>query len=327
MPPAALPPTPPKQRRTRRKSSRSLMKALLFIIIVIVIAAVAYAGYLVYKIDSALDQAGTADTAPVTKPVSANPVTVLLLGIDTRPKSASLNTDVIMIASLNPQRKTATVVSVPRDTLVKASGYSQSKANSYYAAFLHNNKSTADAKTKALFGKYLNVPIDYVARIDFKGFEEIVDQLGGLTLDVDMNMCYTDKQDGTSIKLTKGTHNLNGGQTLDFVRYRKGNCQNAADSNDIERNERQQQVIGEMIGKLKSFDGLLKLGSVIEAAGKNVETDIPSSQIKSFIRTYMGIDRDKINYVHLVGEWHSPYINIGADELKKAQTALQEQLK
>lgn len=325
MPSAALPPLPP--RRSRQNGYWSLGKALLFIVILIIVAALAYIGYMYYKINIAIDHAGADNAAPVTKPIQDNPITILLLGIDTRPKNPSMNTDVIMVASLNPQRKSATVVSIPRDTLFKLNGYSQGKANSYYAAFHRSSLKTADANTKALFGKFMNVPIDYVAKIDFKGFEEIVDQLGGLTLNVDMNMCYTDKQDGTAIKLAKGIQNLSGSKTLDFVRYRKGNCQSAADSNDIERNERQQQVIGEIIGKLKSFDGLLKLGSVIEAAGKNVESDIPSSQIKSLIRTYIGIDRDKIGYVHLEGEWHSPYINIGAEELKKAQIALQDQLR
>ena len=302
------------------------MKTLWFIIILVLLGGIGYAAYLYYQVDTAIGKAGTDDSAPVAKPVHANPVTVLLLGIDTRPKTGSLNTDVIMVVSLNPERKTASVVSIPRDTLLKVSGYSQNKANSYYAAFYNSSRKTADDKTKTLFSKYLNVPIDYVAKIDFKGFEEIVDRIGGLELNVDMNMCYTDQYDGTSIRLKKGTQVLNGSQTLDFVRYRKGNCQNAEDSNDIERNERQQQVIGQMLATLKSPSGLLKLGSVIEAAGDNVDTDIPSSQIKSFIRTYMDIDRDKINYVHLEGEWDSPYIIIHSDELKTAQAALQEQL-
>lgn len=317
-----MPPLPP--RRTKR---RVWTKALLFIVVILLIAVLAYAGYTYFKINSAIDKMGAPDTVTASRPVSSNPVTVLLLGTDSRPENPSLNTDVIMVVSLNPDRKSAAVVSIPRDTLIKVSGYSQLKANAYYAAFHNANKATADAKTKTLFGKYLNVPIDYVARIDFKGFADVVDQFGGLTLDVDMNMCYTDKWDGTAIRLTKGTHLLNGSQTLDFVRYRKGNCQNAADSNDIERNERQQQVIGQMVGKLKSVEGVLKLGSVIEAAAGNVKTDIPASEIKSFVRTYMGIDRDKINYVHLVGEWQSPYIYVRSDELKQAQAALREQLK
>ncbi|GAA3403886.1 LCP family protein [Paenibacillus hodogayensis] len=323
-----MPPTAPQKRAPKSaRSGKAVMKTILFIVIVILLAALGYAGYMLYKINGALESAGAPDTAPVSKPVSDNPVTVLLLGTDTRPQNPSLNTDVMMVVSLNPQRKTAAVVSIPRDTLLKVSGYSQNKANAYYAGFHNSNKATAYAKTKALIGKYLNVPIDYAAKIDFNGFKEVVDNLGGLKLDVDMNMCYTDKEDGTAIRLTKGIHTLNGSQTLDFVRYRKGNCQNSAESNDIERNARQQQVIGEMIGKLKTVDGVFKLGSVIEAIGNNVDTDIPSSQIKSLMRTYIGIDRDKINYVHLEGEWRSPYIIVGSGELKKAQTALQEQLR
>ncbi|RKN86924.1 LCP family protein [Paenibacillus ginsengarvi] len=322
MPSTALPPVHP-----RRPPKKRIKKTIWFIIFVIIIAVIAYGAYLLYKINSAIDKVGAPDSAAVTKPVSDNPVTVLLLGLDSRPKSASLNTDVIMVASFNPARKTASVVSIPRDTLIKVSGYSQLKANAYYAAFHQANKATADKKTKELFGKYLSVPIDYVARIDFKGFEDIVDQLGGLQLQVDMNMCYTDKWDGTNIRLTEGSHLLNGKQALDFVRYRKGNCQNASESNDIERNERQQQVIGQMVAKLKSVEGVLRLGSVIESASGSVETDIPASQIKSFIRTYMGIDRDNIKYVHLTGEWQSPYIYIRPDELKQAVAALQEQRK
>jgi hypothetical protein len=65
---------------------------------------------------------------------------------------------------------------------------------------------------------------------------------------------------------------------------------------------------------------------VTEAAGKNVDTDMPSSQIKSLIRTYMSLNRDSIIYVHLEGEWRSPYIYVGSAELKKAQLALQNQL-
>lgn len=329
MPPSSLPPrSRAKVKSAGKKSAGPFLKTFIVLILILIAGALAYGGYIYYKLNEAIDKAGSGDAAsPIVKPVKENPITVLLLGVDTRPKSGSLNTDVIMVATLNPERKSAAVVSIPRDTLIKLNGYSQAKANSYYASFYNSDKKTADAKTKKLFSDYLKVPVDYIARVDFKGFEDVIDKLGGLSIDVDMNMCYVDHYDGTNIKLTKGTQNLNGSKTLDFVRYRKGNCQNAEDSNDIERNKRQEQVINKTIDKMKSLDGLLKLGEVIESAGANVETDIQSSQIKSFIRTYMGINRDKINYVHLEGEWHSPYINVSQEELKQAQAALQEQLK
>jgi polyisoprenyl-teichoic acid--peptidoglycan teichoic acid transferase len=316
---SSLPP-----RRPNRKS-RFLLKSFLIIFISLVIGALGYAGYIYWQINQAIEHVGT--DAPVAPAQSAKskPLTVLLLGTDTRAETGSMNTDVIMVASLNPNTHSAALVSIPRDTQMKLSGIKLNKANAFYANYMAADKKTADAKTKDLFGRFLNVKIDYVAKIDFKGFEEVIDKLGGLTIDVDMDMCYVDKYDGTNIKLKKGVQPLDGQKTLDFVRYRKSNC-GTAESNDMERNERQQQVIDKMLGKLKSVEGVLKLDQVIESIGNNVKTDIPSAQIKTFIATYIGIDRDKINYVHLEGDWQSPYVILKNEEIKAAQKALRTTL-
>lgn len=316
-----------KGKTAKRSRLRTLIRSALLLIGVAAIGLVGYAAYLYYLVDEAFHQssAGAVDAA-AARSVGSEPVAVLLLGTDTRPESPSLNTDVIMVAALNPATRSATVVSVPRDTLVQVKGYSQEKANAYYAAFRHNNKKEAVQKTKALFGSYLGIPIDYMVRVDFSGFERIVDSFGGLTVDVDMAMCYTDTYDGTSIRLKEGRQRLDGRQTLDFVRYRKGNCERAKDSNDIERNERQQQVVSRLLDTMRSPQGLLRLGSAIRAGGQSVETDMPPDQIKSLIWTYMGIQRDKINYIHLEGQWRSPYIRIDAKELKQATAALIGQL-
>ncbi len=307
-------------RKSNRKS-RWLLKTFLTLFSIVLLAGLSYAGYLYIQINNAIESVGT--DAPVIPDQSAKkkPLTVLLLGTDTRAETGSLNTDVIMVASLNPETKSATVLSIPRDTQIKLSGVKTNKANAFYANFMAADKKTADAKTKDLFGRFLNIKIDYVTKIDFKGFEQVIDKLGGLTIDVDMDMCYRDHADGTNIKLKKGVQELNGEKTLDFVRYRKSNC-GTAESNDMVRNERQQQVIDKTIGSLKSIEGVLKLGQVIEAMGNNMKTDIPSAQIKTFIGTYIGIDRDKINYIHLEGDWQSPYIILKNEDIKAAQTAL-----
>lgn len=323
---------PPRKRKKQSGIGR-FFKFVLTLFLVALVAIVGYAGYLYFELNQAIDQAssGNAGQPERTAPVPAGkPMTILLLGTDTRQETGSLNTDVIMVATLNPERKSATLVSIPRDTYIKMSGYRSGKVNAVYANLYSSDKRTADQKTKEFFGRYLNVDIDQIAKVDFKGFEEIIDKMGPLTIDVDMNMCYVDKYDGTNINLKKGVQSLNGKETLDFVRYRKSNCRGAAEtaeSNDIDRNARQQQVINEMAGKLKSFGGILKLGPIIDAIGRNVRTDIASSSIKNLMGTYIGIDRDKINYIHLEGKWDSPYIIMGTDELKKAQAALQQQLK
>ncbi|MDF2669199.1 MAG: transcriptional regulator [Paenibacillus sp.] len=311
----ALPPRLPKRK------SRWLLKTFITLFTLVLLAGLSYAGYLYIQLNQAIEHVGT--DAPVAPEQSAKKkaLTILLLGTDTRAETGSLNTDVMMVASLNPNTKSATLVSIPRDTQIKLSGVKTNKANAFYANFVAADKKTADAKTKELIGRFLDVKIDYVTKIDFQGFEEVIDRLDGLTIDVDMDMCYTDKADGTNIKLKKGVQTLYGQKALDFVRYRKSNC-GTAESNDMERNARQQQVMDKILAKLKSVDGVLKLGQVIEAVGNHIKTDIPSEQIKTFIGTYIGIDRDKINYIHLEGEWESPYILLSNADLKAAQTAL-----
>ncbi|MBO9604940.1 MAG: LCP family protein [Paenibacillaceae bacterium] len=327
--PPGLQPQPGRTGRSRSRSVvwRRFVKPLLWIVLLLLVASAAYAAYLYFfKLDPMLDRIGTDQTVASADQASRKPYALLLLGLDTRPETGSLNTDVIMVAALNPQRKSAVVVSVPRDTYVKAAkGLPAGKANAWYAAATKGGKTSGEA-VKSAFGAWLNIPIAYMATIDFRGFEDVVDALGGVRANVDMAMRYVDKADGTNIDLQPGEQKLSGKQALDFVRYRKSN-QGTAESSDLERNSRQQAIVSAIIGKLQSASGIMRLGGVIDAAGDNVETDIPKSQLVSFLKTYAGISGDNIQYIHLGGDWRSPYIYVPAGELAEAQKALAATLK
>jgi polyisoprenyl-teichoic acid--peptidoglycan teichoic acid transferase len=324
-------PLPPRSRARQEGKSRPLLKLFIWIIVIVIVGALgAAAWYLngIYQhVDDAIDSMGTQEKVEPQQSAKVKPLTILLLGKDTRKETGSLNTDVIMVASLNPAKDSATIVSIPRDTMVKLNGYRTNKANAYYANFYVEDKATAMKETKLLFGKYLDVPIDYTAIINFQGFVDVVDHLGPLSIEVDQNMCYRDNFDGTNIQLKQGLQMLNGDKTLDFVRYRHSNCNpKTPESSDIERNQRQKDVLNQLIDKMKSVNVLPKIGPMITSVGRNVETDIPSDQIKQLIQTYIGIDRDKINYIHLQGTWQSPYIVLTAEELADAKLALKKQL-
>lgn len=335
-PPTPTGPLPPRTRHraAKPKRSRPVLKAFLWFLFIIFLFVAGYLVYLYYKIDAAIDTIGAPPAPPAVEPsrqpvksAKSSSLTVLLLGKDTRQETGSLNTDVIMVAALNPSTQSATVISIPRDTLVKVNGYRTGKANSFYANFYVSDKAKAYANTKNLFSKYLGTTIDYMSIVDFQGFVDIVDNLGGLDIDVDINMCYKDNSDGTNIRLSRGQQHLNGEKALDFVRYRQSNCNPpTAESGDLERNKRQQQVLRQMIGQVKLPSMLTKLGPMIESVGKNVQTDIPSAQIRQMLQTYLGIDRDKIDYIHLEGTWQSPYIIVEPDVLKNAQDALKRQV-
>ncbi|MFD2612778.1 LCP family protein [Paenibacillus gansuensis] len=316
---------PPKKRRG--------LKVFLWFLTLILLIGGGIIGYLYVQFNGLIGDvaADSPNAAPVPKGelASEKPKTLLLLGLDSRKQTHTMLTDVIMVVTLNPKTKHATIVSIPRDTRMEVPGFNRvSKANSYYAAFHNKNdyNDPVDTNMKSFFGKYLDVPIDYVSTINFQGFREVVDAVGGVEVDIDMDMRYTDSADGTDIDLKKGDNQLlNGDNALDFVRYRKSNHGTGA-SSDLERNARQQQVIHQLVDKLKSFQGITKINGIFKALGDNVSTDIQEEQLKSFITTYIGISNDNIEYIPLDGTWKSPYIHIDEQQLEAAKSKLKATL-
>ncbi|GAB2672584.1 LCP family protein [Paenibacillus thermoaerophilus] len=291
------------------------------------LGAFGYAGYLYFKADQAIKSVSGGDKLPEPQPLAAtkkkeDPITFLVAGIDSRAGSGgTLNTDVLILASLNPETKSATMVSIPRDMQLKPKGLPARKANYYYAMFYNENKDTALYETKKMFQELFQFPIDYAVTINFDGFREIVDELGGLDINVDMDMKYVDTADGTNIDLRKGYQHLNGKQVLDFVRYRHSN-RGTAESSDTERNERQQQVLKAILGKLTSFGGIAQWGGVLEIAGRTVKTDIPESTLRSWILSFSKMKPDTIESISLGGRWESPYMIVEEEVLDEALKAL-----
>ncbi|MBW7473674.1 LCP family protein [Paenibacillus oenotherae] len=321
-----------------KKPSRWFRRIMVFFLLLLVGVA-GYLGYLYKESKDAL-QVITSDAdpeivIPEDQSVKVKGVTFLLMGIDTRKETGSLNTDVMMVASFNPNTKTATIVSIPRDSKIELDGYNSRKANAYYANFLASakkdglNKKAAEQKAKQdlrkMFGKYFDIPIDYTATINFQGFVDVVDALGGVEVDVDMNMRYVDNADGTNINLTKGRHTLGGDDALDFVRYRKSNDGRNM-SSDFDRNKRQSQVIGAIADELKSVSSVTNIFNVLEAVGNNMRMDIPASEVENMLITYFRMSRSDITFIPLEGTWRSPYVRLDEDKLQAAKAALQAKL-
>jgi LCP family protein required for cell wall assembly len=306
-----------------------MKRTVLKIALACTVAVTATVGIYVYslydKTTVALEKIGTPEVVPVEESAKVKPLTLLLMGVDYRPELGSLNSDVLMVVTLNPDNDSATLVSLPRDLQMEPKGLPSRKANYYYPYFNNQDKSSAFAETKKVFSDFMGVPIDYMLTVDFDGFRQVVDLMGGLTLEVDMDMRYVDDEDGTDINLKKGIAKLNGKQTLDFVRYRKSN-RNTAESSDLARNQRQQQVLDELLNSLKSAGGIAKLGQIIETVGNHLKTDVPSTQLRDLMTTYYNISPSNVNYIHLDGAWESPYVVVKDEDIEQARTALRLQL-
>jgi LCP family protein required for cell wall assembly len=322
-----------------KKKNVYWMRRILIVLLLLIIGGLSYAGYL-YKVsedalkDITTDADPTVEVAP-NESVKVKPVAIILLGFDTRKETGSLNSDVMMVAAFNPKTKSATVVSIPRDSKIELDGYKARKANAYYARFYSAAKSdgldkkSAERKAKQdirkMFGEFFDIPLNYTATINFQGFADVVDALGGIDVDVDMDMHYVDNADGTNINLTKGHQKLNGDDALDFVRYRKSNDGKNM-SSDFDRNQRESQVLGEIADKLKSFSSVTKIAGVIRAVGSNMRMDIPSGEAENMISTYFGISRSDITFIPLEGTWKSPYVQLDENKLQSAKAALQAKL-
>ncbi|BBI34699.1 LCP family protein [Cohnella abietis] len=333
--------TAPKKTKKPGKKFRWGRAVFIFIGLVIVALAI-YLGYLYNvgkeNIEKIADPDPKSNVIPKEERAQVKPIALVLLGLDTRSETGSMNTDVMMVAAFNPKSKTATVISIPRDSDFQLDGYKKHKANGYYAAFYskaRKDDSLGDDKNKILgyardetremLSKFFEVPINYTAVIDFHGFVDVVDALGGVNVYVNKDMRYVDTVDNTDINLKKGEQKLDGEQALGFVRYRKSN-RGTAESSDFERNERQSQVLGAITDRLKSFGTVTKIDEILNAVGNNMRTDIPSVQIENMIKTYFGINRSDIRFIPLAGTWKSPYVYLDKEKLEEAKQALKEEL-
>lgn len=321
-----------RRKMKRQKRTRKSLLSMAAVLGICLIAGAVYAGTLYYKAERALDRISASGTVPVETADPALPVpepsagaaeeadenkplTFLLAGVDNRSGSGgTMNTDVIMPVVYEPATKKLSILSIPRDLKLSSSEIGTHKANYFYAYYYAHNKGEDLSKTKEFYGSILQMDIDYMILVNFAAFSSIVDELGGLDIDVPMDMRYVDNADGTDINLKKGLQHLSGKEVLDFVRYRKSN-RGTAESSDFSRNERQQEVLNLILDKLDSVSGIAKWGEIIDILGDNIRTDIDKDQLMSWILNYSSMKPASSELLTLESEWKSPYVYANEEDL------------
>jgi polyisoprenyl-teichoic acid--peptidoglycan teichoic acid transferase len=217
----------------------------------------------------------------------AERVNVLLLGIDARAREAS-RSDSIILLSINTKNGSASALSVLRDTYVTIPN-SRVEKNRINIAFALGGPSLA-VKTVSSF---LQVPIKYYVVADFKGFEKAIDAIGGVELDVEKRMDYTD--DGVyDIHLKPGRQVLNGGQALGYARFRHD------ERGDLARVERQRKLLQAILAKAQGIQGVYYLPKIFEAVSPYIKTNLDLSTAAGLI--YLGSKVNTFNTHTLPGE-------------------------
>lgn len=204
------------------------------------------------------------------------PFTILLMGIDSTDeileKNAIANGDTLILITFNPKTLNATMLSIPRDSYVPIACWSGRPENKITHAAAYGNDCMINT-----IQNYLDVTIDYYAKINFKGLVKLVDAVGGVEVDVPTRICTDDSSRSGELCINEGRQNLNGEQALVFARNRK-----AFADGDFARARHQQEIIMALVNKMKNIRELKTFMSILDTVSNSVDTNLTTKQILSF---------------------------------------------
>jgi LCP family protein required for cell wall assembly len=167
-------------------------------------------------------------------------INVLVMGVDAREAESDdiPRTDTLILFSLNPENRTAGMLSIPRDLWVEIPGFDYNKINTAYRlGEVYNVDGLGPGLAMRTVEELLGMEIDYYAMVDFLAFENFIDELGGVTVDVPAKIVVDPLGKSNTEILKPGEHLLPGYLALAYARSRNSS------GSDFDRAERQQQVI------------------------------------------------------------------------------------
>jgi LCP family protein required for cell wall assembly len=219
------------------------------------------------------------------------------MGLDYRqdvPDEGPPRTDTIMLVSLDPVGMTAGILSIPRDLWVNIPGFGFDKINkAYFDAEAYRLPGGGPALAMQTVQDLLGIPVNYYAVVDFYSFTTLIDDIGGIDVNVPESTLKIDPiGPGNTIKLHKGLNHLDGATALAYARDR-----NTA-GGDFDRARRQQQVIYAIRDKVLSLNMLPTLAAsapkLYRAAANGLRTNLTLDQVIALAWTAKGIPSQNI---------------------------------
>lgn len=222
-------------------------------------------------------------------------VNILLLGVDQRPdEEGPWRSDTMIVVSVDPKTMMAGALSIPRDLYVDIPGYGDRRVNmAHFLGDAYDYPGGGPGLAMKTVEYNLGVPIHYYVRIDFQGFREIVDYLGGITINVEEEIWdyrYPDGQYGyTTIHIPAGTQHMDGQMALQYARTRHSGT-------DFDRLRRQQQVLMAMRDKALRLDLIPRIPALASAMGQTVSTNLQLGEVVTLAQIAAGIDAEDIRF-------------------------------
>ncbi|WP_404445565.1 LytR family transcriptional regulator [Sutcliffiella horikoshii] len=195
-----------------------------------------------------------------------DPLAFLILGVDERPGDKG-RSDSMIVMTVNPNDKSIQMVSIPRDTRTEIVGKGFDDKINHAYAFGGPEMSIATVEN------FLDIPIDYFVQVNMESFKDIVDAVGGVTVNNKLEF----SQDGHHFSL--GEIALDGEEALSFSRMR------SIDS-DFGRQQRQRDVIQSVINKGASISSVTKIDDILDILGNNVRTNLTFNEMVDIQSNY-----------------------------------------
>lgn len=217
------------------------------------------------------------------------PMTVLVLGTDVVYSERGRNlkadkdaftgrSDTIMVCRLDPYRNSLGVLSIPRDTQVRISGHGTQKINAA-------NAIGGPYLAQTTVSQFLGIPIDHYIVLNVHGLVDLVNELGGITIDIPKKMQYMDWTAKLKIDLEPGVHTLTGNQAMGFVRFRHDAL------GDIGRVQRQSLFMRAVLDRAMNPESWTKIPKLMEIAMKYISTDMNAGDLMMLAQYARGVPK------------------------------------
>lgn len=225
--------------------------------------------------------------------------------------SAPGRPDTILLLMVPKSSRGATLLSIPRDTLVRFPNGGVRRINSSVP------EGGVDL-ARELVSDLVGLPVHRHVVVDFGGFVELVDALGGVEVAVDKRMKYEDKAGGYSIDLEPGVYHMDGEMALSFVRYRQDGL------GDISRTARQQEFVKAFIREAGSFRAIPSYPNMLRVAQKCADTDMTVKEVAAVAWRLRRLDSDTINSATLPGYFKGAYWDPDTQGIEALVRSLQD---
>lgn len=264
------------------------------ILVLLALLAVIYLGFKIFSVGGSIHNPLDRDKSSLRdKDVNlddGDPFTVALFGVDSDAKrdaeGGGQRSDTVMVLSINPQKKTTEIVSIPRDTQAEIVGKGTTEKINH--AYAYGGPDMAVKSVENL----LNVPIDHYATIDMDGMQDMIDTVGGINVTSNASFSYDGYQFSEGVQSY-----MDGEEAMAFIRSRK----EEGAGGDFGRQERQQLVIQGLANKLTSISSVTHFNSLMNHVEDNVKTDLTVGELNK-IRSNYNDANEQVNRHQLDGQ-------------------------